>query len=178
MGRLHALTMDGPWAWSIFHLERDVENRTWAPPQWLIGQWLAIHAGPADGWSRETWMRVVAHAPRMRDAPSQARDAFLQDRLSPSGKRDRDRYASNIIGVVRITGIRRPLAVKRFLKGWWDTARFGLELSDAVEFRQGVPSKGTQSPLLWLVRGQVLEAVREEYRHAVSTRREPRAGET
>jgi len=168
MARLHALTMEGPWAWSIFHLGRNVENRSWEPPESFIGQWIAIHAGPLEGWSETVWRSVAHHAPHIRAAPEHARDTLMRNMMASVPRRVRARYVSRIVGVVRITGIRRPLAVTRFMKGWWDTARFGLELQDAVEFLQGIPADGTHAPLLWPVRGQLLDAVRDEYRRALS----------
>ncbi len=168
MGRLHAITMAGPWAWTIFHRGRDVENRTWEPPEWLVGQWLAIHAGALESWSVTTWRHVVDQDPRLRDQPLEVRERFIRERMSRPERAEAERCAWTIVGVVKVAGIRRPLAVKRFLKGWWDTARFGLELASPVAFRQGVPSRGSLAPLLWPVLGQTLEAVREEYRRAVS----------
>jgi len=39
-----ALSVQQPWVWMIFHGRKPVENRTWAPPESLIGQRIAIHA--------------------------------------------------------------------------------------------------------------------------------------
>lgn len=41
----HALTLWPEWAYAIAHLRKNVENRSWRPPAWLVGQRLAIHAG-------------------------------------------------------------------------------------------------------------------------------------
>lgn len=46
---MKALTLWRPWPAMIFHLPeaqaKRVENRSWKPPRWLIGQRIAIHAG-------------------------------------------------------------------------------------------------------------------------------------
>ncbi len=42
---MHAITLWQPWAWAVAHAGKGVENRTWSPPQYLVGKWLAIHAG-------------------------------------------------------------------------------------------------------------------------------------
>jgi len=42
---MYALTIRQPWAWAILHLGKNIENRTWKPPESLIGQRIAIHAG-------------------------------------------------------------------------------------------------------------------------------------
>lgn len=44
---LPALTLHAPWAYAVTHLDKRIENRTWAPPPKLLGQRLAIHAGAA-----------------------------------------------------------------------------------------------------------------------------------
>ena len=41
-----ALTLWPEWAWAIHHLDKRVENRTWALP---IGEWFALHAGKSPG---------------------------------------------------------------------------------------------------------------------------------
>jgi hypothetical protein len=43
--KLRALTLIQPWAWAFGHAGKWIENRTWTPPTWLIGEPLAIHAG-------------------------------------------------------------------------------------------------------------------------------------
>lgn len=43
--RLRALTFWRPWPVAITHAGKRVENRTWAPPKWIIGHDIALHAG-------------------------------------------------------------------------------------------------------------------------------------
>lgn len=42
---MKALTLKQPWAWAIANAGKRIENRTWPPPQSLIGERIAIHAG-------------------------------------------------------------------------------------------------------------------------------------
>jgi hypothetical protein len=42
---VRALTLTPEWAWAVLHLEKRVENRTWAPPASAIGTTIALHAG-------------------------------------------------------------------------------------------------------------------------------------
>lgn len=42
---MRALTLHQPWAWSIVHGPKRVENRSWPPPLYMLGQRFAIHAG-------------------------------------------------------------------------------------------------------------------------------------
>lgn len=42
---MRALTFWQPWAWAIAAGHKRVENRPWKPPEWMIGNRLALHAG-------------------------------------------------------------------------------------------------------------------------------------
>lgn len=42
---MKAITLWQPWAWLIARGDKRVENRSWRPPQSLIGQRIAVHAG-------------------------------------------------------------------------------------------------------------------------------------
>ena len=44
---MKALTLTPEWAWAVTALDKRVENRTWRPPERMIGQRIAIHAGKA-----------------------------------------------------------------------------------------------------------------------------------
>ena len=58
----HALTLWPEWAYAIAHLGKDVENRSWRPPAWLIGRRLAIHAGADLGGRPGRMARLEAQA--------------------------------------------------------------------------------------------------------------------
>lgn len=45
MTRLPVITLYPIWAWSVLHDAKDGECRGWAPPSWLVGRWLLLHAG-------------------------------------------------------------------------------------------------------------------------------------
>jgi len=42
---MRALTLWSPWGSAIVRGSKDVENRGWAVPEWLIGETIAIHNG-------------------------------------------------------------------------------------------------------------------------------------
>lgn len=44
-GVTHALTLMPPWAVLVVEGPKSIENRTWKPPEWVIGKRIAIHAG-------------------------------------------------------------------------------------------------------------------------------------
>lgn len=41
---VRGLSILQPWVWAICHAGKDVENRTWWPPRWLVGKRIALHA--------------------------------------------------------------------------------------------------------------------------------------
>lgn len=53
---MHAITIKQPWAYAICHLDKRVENRKRKPPENLIGQRVAIHAGVAFDDDATDWM--------------------------------------------------------------------------------------------------------------------------
>ena len=54
---MKALSIKQPWLYCITDLDKRIENRTWKPPGWVVGQRIALHAskgfdergGPAAG---------------------------------------------------------------------------------------------------------------------------------
>ena len=45
---MKALSIKQPWLWAITDLDKRIENRTWKPPQNIIGQRIALHASKKD----------------------------------------------------------------------------------------------------------------------------------
>lgn len=41
---MKALSIKQPWLYCITDLDKRVENRTWKPPDWIVGQRIALHA--------------------------------------------------------------------------------------------------------------------------------------
>lgn len=41
---MKALSLWQPWASLIADGRKRIETRSWRPPEWLVGQWVAIHA--------------------------------------------------------------------------------------------------------------------------------------
>jgi len=41
---MKALSIKQPWLWAITNQDKRIENRTWKPPQWIIGKRIALHA--------------------------------------------------------------------------------------------------------------------------------------
>lgn len=41
---MRALSIKQPWLYCITDLDKYVENRTWTPPNWIVGKRIALHA--------------------------------------------------------------------------------------------------------------------------------------
>ena len=41
---MKALSIKQPWLWAITNLDKRIENRSWKPPDWIIGKRIALHA--------------------------------------------------------------------------------------------------------------------------------------
>lgn len=41
---MKALSIKQPWLYAITDLDKRIENRTWKPPDWLLGKRIALHA--------------------------------------------------------------------------------------------------------------------------------------
>lgn len=87
--RLRALTLHRPWAWLIAAGHKPLENRTWDPPDAMIGQHLAIHAGQTIDSDGAEWVRRTFGI----DFPARAWDTGIVavavvDRVFHGGQRD------------------------------------------------------------------------------------------
>jgi len=45
---MKALSIKQPWLWAITDLDKRIENRSWNPPEWIIGKTIALHASKRD----------------------------------------------------------------------------------------------------------------------------------
>lgn len=58
---MKALSIKQPWLYCITDSDKQVENRTWEPPRWIIGERIALHAsGKLDSMDgRKTASRIA-----------------------------------------------------------------------------------------------------------------------
>ena len=64
--QIRGLTLHQPWAWAICNMEptehvkpKRIENRMWSPPQWMLGQYIAIHAGKTLDLESVHWIQTT-----------------------------------------------------------------------------------------------------------------------
>lgn len=53
MATIKGITIRQPWAVWICHRGKRVENRVWPPPQSMVGEYLAIHAGKIESLTQD-----------------------------------------------------------------------------------------------------------------------------
>jgi hypothetical protein len=138
---IRGLTLHQPWAFAIAHLDKRVENRTWEPPAWLVGGFLAIHAGKT--FDREAALSLM--------------EEFDEGVVPPPRAAS---YASSaIVAVARVEEVRRE---PRGLDLWW-CGPVGWYLGEVVAI-DPVPCRGAQG--LWTLPPDVLATVRERWKAA------------
>lgn len=131
---IRGLTLIRPWAWAVAHAGKDIENRTWEPPRYMLGGFVAIHAGMK--WDEDAASGIECEL-----------DICVPDEdAHPSGV---------IVAVARIAGIQR----ESFGSPWF-CGPVGWQLRDVVRI-EPVPCKGAQG--LWVLPPDVLATVRERY---------------
>lgn len=121
----HALSIKQPWASMICEGVKDIENRTWKPPAFLIGQRFAIHASKQCDQRFETLDDIQAKFGRL---PSQLE------------------YGA-IIGSAILKGFARP--DQAHSSPWRDEGSFGWILESAEYFPEPIPFKG-QLGVWWI----------------------------
>ncbi len=187
---MRALTERHPWGWMISHGGKAVENRGWAPPDALLGQRFAIHAGklPAPGKggaaSADYWDEIAAAVADLD------REGLLPLALGPITPRQLLAASSAIACTVRLAGWVTPHArqyrsamhddnatVIAACRSPWFGGPVGWVLLDVLALPEPVPCKGAQG--LWTlppdVEAKVLE--QESYaRAALDKRAEARNG--
>lgn len=131
---LKALSVWQPWAWCITEADKDRENRSWEPPQWLIGQVLAIHASKTYDENAAEWIRREFRlpVPLRQDVPLGA-----------------------IVGIAIVKGMERGSASR-----WAASGQVQWCLGERVALPQAAPCKGAQG--LWNVPPEVLSLIRTQ----------------
>lgn len=158
-----ALTLWPEWTWAVAHFGKDIENRSWAPPARIIGQWLAIHAGAHIGGRKGdaacleglTDLREMAEC--VEDERGGTREGGglpLYSELIPMIA------TSAIVAVVKVTG-----AVRGDPVGWYcGLPDYGWKLNSLITLPEPVKCKGAQG--LWPLPPDALAQVREQVQRA------------
>lgn len=137
-----ALTLWQPWAAYVVGGPKNIENRRWPPPKWIMGKRIAIHAGlkhdeTADAWLESAFAKAFGddsmtwtkHVPRL--AQLEARGAIL--------------------GTARVVGVHAPVLgpERRETSPWHMRDQYGWILADRVALPKPIACRGAQK--LWRV---------------------------
>jgi hypothetical protein len=139
--RILGLTLRGPWAWAITHLDKRIENRTWRP-KIDEGQYIAIHAGK--GWDAAGTSFIEAECM-----------GGLLEGMVP----DRETCPTGIVAIARYGGIVKNVEID---PGPWFIGPWGWILNDVVVLDQPIEHTGHQG--LWPIDPLILPKVRNQWK--------------
>lgn len=137
---LRGLTLWRPWAASIVHGPKRIENRPWCPPLALLREelWIAIHAG-------RKWDPAGAQFVR-REWPASGITAWEREHDCPRRMRE-----EGIVGVARVVRAVRVAGFDESLDGAgqkpWAFGPWCWVLGDVKALEQPIPVAGHQQ--LW-----------------------------
>lgn len=133
---MYALTLIQPWATLVFAHGKDIENRMWVPPDRLVGQRIAVHAG-----------RAVDH----QLATDAHRAGYAMPDPLPAGA---------LLGTVTLAEVHHAAECRLRCSLWADPDAFHWMLTDPRPMPEPVPCRGRQR--LWTVPyGQMLHINRQ-----------------
>jgi hypothetical protein len=161
-----ALTVHAPWGWAIAYAGKNVENRSWKPPQSLIGQRIAIHQGKrTNEWARRFLANLcnpIVEGPFEPDihlgcivATAVVEGAFWQVAGCPQ-VRKRDPLPEQLLSRTSeyiSTSVRNSR---------WYLGGVGWLLTDVIALPEPIPHKGAQG--LWNVSPEALARIPEHAR--------------
>ena len=127
---MKALSLKQPWAWSIVHGPKRIENRKWAPWPQVVGEVIAIHASKTYDEDGASYIRQVFREPPAKGVA----------------------VAGAIIGVARVVGCARSMADPRLLpldQVYWFFGPYAWLLDDVRALASPVPCAGALA--LWNV---------------------------
>ena len=147
---LFAITVMQPWAWAIAKGLKPYENRTWPTPRFLLGHYLAIHAGKRVDEDGVDAFRAIVRLPEVRPRLDAVHTGELTLRMLPLGA---------IVAVARVTGYVGPDGPH--CVDPWFCGPYGWHLDDVQEIDPPVPCRGMQK--VWVVPNDVAAVVRERW---------------
>jgi hypothetical protein len=150
-----ALTLKHPWPFAICYLGKRIENRTWKPPQRLIGKFFAIHGGRRPQ-TRDGLGEVADIArgllDRNRDHPDFLAYLAAHDDDCKLG----DATMPGIVAVARLTGFVETTDDP------WFCGPLGWTLDDVFVLPRPLLVGGAQG--LWTIPDETLGDIRSQWR--------------
>lgn len=141
----HALTLTCPWASIMIDGPKPIENREWAPPAWVIGKRIALHAGKV--FDDRDWIRAQAILVDGGVDPIEAMETWKNWKVRGA-----------IIGTALVTRfiddadpVRTPVHHSP-----WFFGRFGWLLDERQSLPAPIPCRGFQK--LWRIPDELRRA--------------------
>lgn len=166
---MYALTLRHPWIWAVVHLGKRIENRTWEPPEHLIGQYIAIHgAVPPKGKSEQIALSediTAIYQGILRKLPQGEQlelAQYFKHRFPHPYSSDRTLIeVENTVmpGIVAVARLERVITES---DSPWFFGPYGFVLADVTVLPEPVACKGAQK--FWKLPTDVLAQVRNGYR--------------
>lgn len=152
---LRALTLYASWAHAVAHYGKTVENRTWKPYDWMIGQQLVIHAGKKlDPAGLKRIQEISGTFVHPDEVPRGAFVAIATVAGWCSPLPDPPQSIYQVNSPPELSEVRRELLSP------WFTGPYGIVLRDVRALRRPVPALGHQG--LWILTPREKEAVLAE----------------
>jgi len=169
---MKALTLKQPWAWAVAHAGKDVENRTWKPHNYLIGQRIAIHSGMSfdddemneviclSGAAPKNYLPPEAYAGGEMTIRGLLRPGAIVALATVAGwvtgcMYETRMFAGNYLGAA-------PMAVRKARHSKWFTGPYGWLLTDVITLPELISCKGQQG--LWDVPPEVEAEINRQIR--------------
>jgi hypothetical protein len=135
---MKALTLWQPWATIVVHCGKDIENRPWAPPYWIINHRIAIHAGKV--YDEDVFVGLLS--------------VFSDEKRHEIYQR-----SHKVRGAILGTAVVRGFVTES--DSPWFCGPFGWQLSDVLPLKEPIPCRGAQK--LWNVPGSIaIQIVKEQ----------------
>lgn len=146
---LRGLTLWRPWAASIVHGPKRVENRPWAPPTRLLdaGLWLALHAGRT--WDIDGAEFIIEHLDGQILGLHDTSVILVRDDARAQDAWPLPWIEQGIVGVARVVRAYRYVCPPptEALEHEWSFGPWCWELADVQALPEPIPCRGRQS--LW-----------------------------
>lgn len=146
---LRGLTLWRPWAASIVHGPKRVENRPWAPPVAHVraGLWIALHAGQR--WDEEG-ASFITDVGKWKEASERLDDDECDESCWPY-----EWAVQGIVGVARVERVWKfdSLSDEGLPGMEWAFGTYCWDLADVRALPEPIPCRGRQ--MLWTLPAEI-----------------------
>lgn len=147
---LRALTLHRPWSWAVSHEDKNIENRDWPPPEYMLGRYVAIHAGKK--WDEAAAEKLRAFFPGVEITE----ETIPSSRIVAVAKVLGYVCASDVEGFTAFRGVSSDTA-RAAVASRWFVGSVGWLLGPRIVLPEPVVCRGAQG--LWRLQDADFNAV-------------------